>query len=902
MKLISTSNLFKYCILLILVILSFQASAQQGLINLKMDKRPLSQFFQEIQSQCKYNIIYSDEVVSDTMLVSAHFDKRPLIKALDSVLSSKQLFYQLVSDNMIVIGSLKLLKIDNESPKTLLSGEVVSSTNQPVPFATISLLEDGIQKSGAVSNETGYFEFSYEFKVGKTYALKISSLAYKTLTLKFLAPKTEHFKSFGKLQLVPEVKALKEVTVNGGGKLIEMNGGSIIFNVSKSITAQGSNALELLSRAPGVSVGSDNSISLNGKSGAAILIDGKLTYLSGTEISELLKSMPSSDIKAIEIMNSPGAKYDASGTAGIINLKTQKSLSKGFNLAFTSGLNYGVYLKNNQDIAFTFRKDRLNIFGNYNHFIGNYSYLYGGDRIQEGKFYNSFTDDVDKRKKIGSRLGADFSIDKKQTIGLLLNGNFLFGGGITDTRTEIGNASGLQVDQVLTAINDYYYQQTQRYNVNLNYKYEDSLGRILTFDADYGDFMKGSGNLQSNRYTAINNTVLSDNLYRSLNAIDIGLKAVKIDYAANLWKGKIETGIRYSSVKADNDSKFLEIRSGTESLDPSRSNHFIYTENIKSAYLNYKKDMGKWQFEGGLRVENSSSSGKLNDGQTLSGGQSNDRNYTNLFPSASVSFKPSASHSFSLSYTERIDRPAYQSLNPFIYLLDELSFWQGNPFLQPQLSYKGLLQYAYKSSTIVGLSYAYIDNFSVEVTDTANKTGIVMIPRNVGVQRHIALSLSQTLKPYTWWDINFNGTLFRLDNDIDFGKGRVYQPKQTAVRFGLQQNFKLPYSLNGEISGVFNSKRLVGANQFLGSTSQVDLGLQRNLLGQRATLRLIFSDIYKGTKGNSIQSIDGLYIRNYSYFEARQIKINFSYRFGSGNSKNPANRSSALENENGRIK
>lgn len=901
MKLKTINHLLKYCILSILLIGSFGASAQQAIISLKMEHRPLTQFFQEIQSQCKYNIIYSDEVVSDTMLVSVHFDKQPLTKVLDSVLSSKRLFYQLIADNMIVIGSLKLLKAENESPKTRLSGEVVSTTNRPVPFASISLLEDGLQKSGAVSNETGYFEFSYEFKGDKTYALKISSLAYKPLVLKFLPPKADNFKSFGQLQLLPEVKALKEVTVNGG-RLIEMDGGNIIFNVSKSITAQGSNALELLSRAPGVTVGSDNSISLNGKSGAAILIDGKLTYLSGTEISELLKSMPSSDIKAIEIMNSPGAKYDASGTAGIINLKTQKSRAQGFNLALTTGLSYGVYLKNNQDIAFTFRKDRLNIFGNYNHFIGNYSYLYGGDRIQEGKFYNSFTDDVDKRKKIGSRLGADFSLDKKQTLGLLLNGNFLFGGGITDTRTEIGQASGSQVDQVLTAINDYYAQQTQRYNLNLNYKYEDTLGRLLTVDADYGDFSKGSGNLQSNRYTAVNNTVLSDNLYRSLNAIDIGLKAIKIDYAANLWKGKIETGIRYSSVKADNDSKFLEIKAGTESLDPSRSNHFIYTESIKSAYLNYKKNVGKWQFEGGLRVENSASSGKLDDAQTLSGSQPNDRNYTNLFPAVSVSLKPGLSHSFSLSYSKRIDRPAYQSLNPFIYLLDELSYWQGNPFLQPQISHKGLLQYAYKSSTIIGLSYAYIDNFSVEVTDTANQTGIVMIPRNVGVQRHFALSLAQAFKPYAWWDINFNGTLFSIHNAIDFGKGRMYQPKQTAARFSLQQGFKLPYGLTGEINGVFNSKRLVGANQFFGATSQVDLGMQKNLFGQKATLRLIFSDIYKGTKGNSVQSIDGLYIRNYSYFEARQIKINFSYRFGSGNSKNPANRSSALENENGRIK
>lgn len=889
--------LYSCSLLLVLLLVNFSVYSQQGIVSLKLNQVPLSQFFQQLQLQSKYNIVYSDEVVMDTVKVSANFEKTALIDVLDSVLAAKGLFHKLLTENMIVIGSLKLLETENKWQKTAVSGEVVGLDNRPIPFATVSLLEDGVQKSGAIASETGTFEFFYGFKSGKNYLLRISSLSFKPSTFKLPA-----FKALGKLQLSPDAKTLNAVTINGESRLIEMDGGNIVFNVSKSITAQGSNALELLNRAPGVSVGSDNSISLNGKSGVAILIDGKLTYLSATEIAELLKSMPSSDIKSIEIMNSPSAKYDAAGTAGIINLKTQKSRSQGFDVALTSGLSYGVYFKNNQDISFSFRKDRLNVFGNYSHFIGNYSYLYGGDRIQEGRFYNSFTDDVDKRKKIGSRLGADFSLNKKQTIGFLLNGNFIFGGGITDTRTEIGGSPGMHVDQVLSAINDYYYQQTQRYNVNLNYKYEDSLGRLLTIDADYGDFSKGAGNLQSNRYTTSNDIVLSDNLYRSLNAIDINLKAIKVDYATNFLAGKMETGFRYSSVKADNDSKFLELRAGSEILDPSRSNHFIYTEEIKGAYVNYKKSLAKWQLEGGLRVEFSSSNGTLEDAHSLSGNESNKRKYTNLFPSGSVSFNPSEVNSLSLSYSKRIDRPAYQNLNPFIYLLDELSYWQGNPFLQPQLSHKILLQYAYKSSSIIGLSYAYIDNFSVEVTDTANKTAIVMVPRNVGIQKHLSLSLAQTLKVFRWWDITFNGTFFRLQNNVDFGNDRSYDLSQNALRFGLQQNFKLPYGLNGEINGVFNSKRLVGANQFLGSTSQVDLGLQKNLINKRATLRVIFSDIYKGTKGSSVQQIDGLYIRNYSYFEARQIKVNFSYRFGSGNAKNPASRTSALENENGRIK
>lgn len=891
-------------LLLILLSSPFVLFAQERKVTLNLTKQPIHSLFKQIQLQSGYNMVYSDEVISDTMLVSLIVHKLSVAKVLDSVLPSKGLFHHMLSENMIVIGSNSLKEQENVITKTLFSGTVINADELPVPFATVSLLEDELLVSGAIANEQGNYRFSHVVKTNKTYQLKISSLGYEVRTLKFNLTTTNlQHKEFGRLKLQPTARVLKEVNVTASQKIVEMDDGNIVFNVSKSISAQGMNALDLLGRAPGVTVGSDNGISLNGKAGAAILIDGKQTYLSGREIAELLKSMSSSAIRSIEIINSPSAKYDAAGTAGIINLKTLKSLVQGFNASLTTGLSYGVYLRSNQDLSLSYRKDRLTLYGNYSHFLGCYSYLYGADRVQENKFYNSFTDDIDKRKKMGSRLGADFAIDKNQTIGLLLNGNFIFGGGITDTRTEIGLAQSQQPDQVLTAINDYYHQQTQRYNVNLNYKYEDTLGRIINIDADYGDFTKRAGNLQSNKYTAIDNTLLSDNLYRSLNGIDIGLRAVKMDYTTNLWKGKLETGVKYSSVAAANDSKFLEIQPDTEVLDPSRSNKFAYREEISSAYVNYKKDLGKWQLQSGLRVENSNSVGKLDQISPIAGKeQSITRNYTNFFPFFAVNVKPSTLHNFSISYSRRIDRPAYQNLNPFIYLLDELSYWQGNPFLKPQLSHRALLQYVYKSATIVGLSYTHTDNFSVEVTDTVDQTRIVMVPRNLGIQQHLALTLTQTLTPYKWWNITFNATFFGLYNKIDFGSDRKLDLKQVAGRVSLQQTFKLPYGLTGEVMSFYNSKRLVGANQFANPTSQIDLGLQRNLMDNKATLRLVVSDIYKGSKASSIQQITGLSIHNYSYFETRQVKLNFSYRFASGNSKGPRSRSSALENENGRIK
>lgn len=876
-------------------------SAQDRKFTLQKENIPLQSLFKEIQSQCGYTFVYSDEIVSDTMKVTVNVNRLPVSDVLKTILPSKKLFYQLLSERMIVIGS-EPTKEDGVS-KSHLTGEIIGFDGEIVSFATITLLENDTQVNGAIANEKGVFQFYHPLKPNTAYTLKVSSMGYETAQTKFEQPLGQSQKAFGKLQLKHKARVLKEVNVSGAQKVIEMDGSNIIFNVARSLTAQGTNALELLGRAPGVTVGTDNNISLNGKGGAAILIDGKQTYLSNREVAELLKSMSASEIKAIEIISSPSAKYDAAGTAGVINVKTLKSTVQGFSAALTSGLSYGVYLRNNQDVALNYRKNRLNVFGNYSHFIGYYSYLYGGDRIQAGKFYNSFTDDIDKRNKMGSRLGADFAIDKKNTIGILLNGNFIFGGGITDTRTDIGISQNNQIDQTLTAINDYYQQKTQRYNVNLNYKYEDTLGRIINFDADYGDFTKRAGNLQTNKYTASNGTVLSDNLYRSLNAIDIGLRAIKADYTTKFWKGKLETGLKFSSISADNDSKFLEVLPTGEFRDPYRSNRFVYREEIANAYVNYQKPIGKWQLQAGLRVENTVSKGELDEISIVAGNMKmTERNYTNWFPFFSATVKPSVNHNYSLSYSRRIDRPAYQNLNPFIYLLDELSFWQGNPFLAPQLSHRLLLQYVYKSATIIGLSYTYTDKFSVEVTDKVDDSKIVMTPRNLGVQQHLALTLTQTLSPTKWWNVTFNGVLFGLNNDIDFGGGRELDLQQFAGRVNLQQSFKLPYRFNAEIVGIYNSRKLAGANQFHRATGQIDLGLQRNLMNDKATIRLIFADVYKGIQGNSVQQVGDLYIRNFSYFETRQVRLNFSYRFSSGNSKGPRNRSSALENEQGRIK
>lgn len=684
---------------------------------------------------------------------------------------------------------------------------------------------------------------------------------------------------------------MQEVVVQSQQPVVEIGSdpNTLVYNVSRSADAAGQTALETLKKAPGVSVDNNSIIRLNGRSGVTIMLDGKLTYLSGRELVDLLQSMPSSSIRSIEIINSPGAKYDAAGAAGIINIRTLKNQAAGLNGSIGSGFSYGITLRQNTDISLNYRRNKLNYFFYYNHFLGRYTYDYGSDRLQNDRYYSSATYDEDKRKRVNTRVGMDYTINDKHSIGWMASANFIPGGGLTDTRTMISLPGMTATDQILDAYNDYYLQHTQRYNANISYQYEDKAGRKLNVDADMGYFNKANKNLQSNRYLDANEVLQKEIRYRTLNEIDIRLKAIKIDYASNLWKGKIETGVKLAEVKSVNDGQFYHIKS-TDSLDERRSNYFSFKESISSAYINYRNTWKKWSWQAGLRMEHTS-----NRSDTTG------RNYTNFFPAISVGYKPRDKHNFSLAYSRRIDRPAYPDLNPFVYMLDELSYWQGNPYLQPQLTDRLSLQYVYRSSTVIGINYAQTSNYSTRMNDSINGNQLIMIPRNVGDQQSWSLTLTQNLSVRKWWEMTLNASALRLHNDIAYSKAVNYELTQWAGRGHLVQRFRINATFSAEVTALYNSRRLTAANEINRATSQVDIALQKTF-GTHATVRLAFNDIYKGSRLRSRQDMDQFYIHSYSYFETRQVRLNFTWKLIDKNSKAPRVRSSALEAENGRVR
>lgn len=763
-----------------------------------------------------------------------------------------------------------------------LSGTVRDSVSF-LTGATVSLYSD---QPTVLTDSTGRFNFSLKEK--KTYRLTITHAGYQSYEQVIVLNSDT---DLGIISLRSSTTTMQAVVVTAQKPVIEIGSdpNTLVYHVAASPDAAGQSALETLKKAPGVSIINNTTISLNGRSGVTIMLDGKLSYLSGKELIDLLQAMPSSSIKSIEIINSPGAKYDAAGTAGIINIRTNKIQTSGLNGSIGSGFSYGITLRQNTDINLNYRKNKLSTFFSYSHFVGRYTYDYGTDRLQNNRSYFSSTYDEDKRQRFNSRLGMDYAINQKHTVGWMASANFITGGGLTDTRTVISLPGSVVTDQLLDAINDYYFQHTRRYNGNVNYQYEDKAGRRLNFDADIGYFNKANKNLQWNQYLDATEVLQSDTRYRTLNEIDIRLKAAKVDYTSNLWNGKIEAGMKIAGVKSVNDGQFYHVKN-TDSLDNRRSDYFSFNETVTSAYISYKNNWEKWSWQAGIRMENTD-----NRSDTIK------RNYTNFFPALSIGYKPRDVHNFSLAYSRRIDRPAYPDLNPFVYLLDELSYWQGNPYLQPQLTDRYSLQYVYRSSTVIGINYANTTHYYARITDSINGNQLVMIPRNVGSQRSLGFTLTQIIKIRKWWDATLNASALRLRNDITYTKMVNFAVKQWAGRMNLVQRFKISSTFGAELTAIYNSRRLNAANEVHRHTSQVDIALQKTF-GEHAIVRLAFNDIYKGTRSRSVQDMDQFYIRSYGYYETRQIRLNFTWKLIDKNSKAPRVRSSALEAENGRVR
>ena len=784
----------------------------------------------------------------------------------------------------------------------LVSGVAKDETGSPINGTTISLhrASDSAVVKLAVSKENGAYSFS-GIKEGN-YRVSASHIGYKTSF-------SEIFTFSGSDVNAPELKLSKQtgslgnVTVVASKPIVEVKADKTILNVEGTINAVGSNALELLRKSPGVMLDKDENISLAGKNGVQVYIDNRPSPLTGADLATYLKTLQSSQIEAIELITNPSAKYDAAGNAGIINIRLKKNKSFGANGSVNAGWNIGTYAKYNAGASLNYRNKKVNIFSNY-------SFNYGPNQNSMTIYrtvLDSLFDQHGNFRMVGNahnfKVGTDYFIDKKSTLGIIVNGTIANPSVTNYSRTAISNTTTNTVDRILVADNRSEMKRNNS-NVNLNYSYNDPKGTSLTVNADQGYYNLGNDQFQPNYYYDPTGQInLSSTIYRMLSPAEINIHSIKADYETPFKKGKLGIGGKSAWVETDNNFQRFNIDGANQELDKDRSNDFIYKENINAGYVNYNRQYKKFMIQAGLRVENTTSEGRSNglkyDGSGYVPSVSTfKRTYTNLFPSAAITFNKNPMKQWSFSYSRRIDRPAYQDLNPFEFKLDEYTFQKGNINLRPQYTNSFGVTHTYKYKLNVTLNYSHVKDMFTQLIDTAEKSKAFISKKNLATQDITSLTISYPFqyKSYSLFtNISSNYSIY----NADFGNGRKVDLDAFGFNFFAQNSLKFGKKKNwtGEISGFYNAPTIYQGSFKGKAFYSVDAGLQKQVLNGKATIKASVSDVFRTMRFRATSDFAGQATRVAARWESRQFKLNFNLRFGNNGVKPARQRSGGAEDE-----
>ncbi len=777
-----------------------------------------------------------------------------------------------------------------------ITGVITNQSKQFLSGATITLyrqIDSQIIKT-SITNAAGHFTLMVS--VQKGCYIVISSVGYRNYRSPSFQASSDT--SVGTIELAIQTKELSEVNVIAQRQMVEVLADKTIFNVKNTLNATGLSAFDVLRKAPGVIIDNQNTIIVEGKAGVKIYIDGKISLLAGEDLTNYLKTLQSADIEAIEIITQPSSKYDAAGSAGIINLRLNKNKNYGTNGSIATGFAQGRYAKYNSSLSLNNRSAKSNVFANYSNTFGkNYGYL-NLDRFQNGFEYDQHSHNVSDNYSHNVRTGFDYYTGKTSTVGILLSGNFSGYNNNNTSRTPIKNIINNSTQQVLNAYN---YSQSDNRNLaaNFNYRYANKTGHEFTADADYGYYNSARDSRQPNYYyNADESVIISKSDYHMITPVQVRLFSIKTDYNQNIGKVKVSAGLKSSSVKTENVLNFYDVNGATETSNTGRSNSFDYTENINAAYINVNRAWKKFNVQAGLRLEQTNSKGQListlqNDNNIVK------RTYTDLFPSGGLTYQINTKNSLGLTYSRRIERPDYRSLNPFEYNLDELSFSKGNPFLKPQYTNAIQFSHTYNYTLNTTLSYSYITNFFAQITDTLGNNRNFISPQNIANQRVINLGISYPFRVAKWWSVYSSVNAYRSIYDATNPK---FEPiNQNTISFYGQNSFDLPRSYRLEVSGWYSSPSIWAGTYHTQSLGSVDVAMQKSFLLNNLSLRIAVSDLFHSSNWKGTTQYGQLFIKGSGGYESTQVRLSLNYKFGRKTVKAADNHKSGAEDEKSRI-
>lgn len=773
---------------------------------------------------------------------------------------------------------LLILLSDSVSSQNIV-GNILDSLHNPVPFATVAILnsEDSAVVKGLIANETGVFSTAPLPK--GVYILKITAVGLNTYYSGKLKIDTSSLK-LPDIFLNNRGAYLHEVSVSAMKPAIEFKNGNIIVNIENSPLAKGNTVYDLLAKLPGVSL-DNNEIRLNGKTGTVIMIDGRIQRLSNVQLLNMLKSMNAENVEKIELLKNPPVKYEASGSAGIIHIRTKKTKLRGFSGSTYTSASQGFYARSVSGMALNYRSQKIALFSGLD-----YNYGYYGTRERFDKKFTSdtsFTEFItvsrikDLDKSLTYKIGADWFVNPKNIIGFKVDGG---PGSYTSDNHGTNTISG-DNHQGFHHLNATVYTPdnwtVSNYNLNAEHRF-DTLGTVLNFTSDYTQLKETYVSSIDNVFLdAQEGQVLPSINYRSNNAGATDILASRLDFSKSFNENaSFEAGIKISFINTSNNYLFERNNhsSGRYETDTSLTNNYSYSEQTYAVYYNYIRSFRKLTMQLGIRAENTNLTGR----NTIKNFELK-RHYYNLFPNISMEYALSEKHHLQLNANRRIDRPDYNDLNPFRQYRDQYSYYEGNPFLLPNYSNTIEFSHSYMQLVTNTFTYSRIDQVILNYTKQIDSTKLTIeTVKNMKLNNYYAYSffLQHSIKP--WWDISANSVFSYIEFRGDIS-GMPFRTASFYYAPTLTNTFSLPKKTKLEIIAFYNSSKNVGLVQ-IKPRWMLSLAIKKSFFKETLDCSIGINDIfYSGYYRTGVNFEN----QNWNFRvtqDSRRLIVSINYNFG----------------------
>lgn len=777
-----------------------------------------------------------------------------------------------------------------------VKGSVLNSEGAGIAFASLAINSstDSVLVKTAVTDVNG--GFSIPGISPGSYYLSASFVGYDRFDGPVFQIQNGDM-DLGNITLKSGNVQLEAVDIVASKAVVEVRADKTVFNVQNVGSTAGLSGFDILRKSPGVIIDNNDNVIVEGKSGIQFWIDGKPSVLSGDDLINYLRSLQASDIESIEVITQPSSKYDAAGSAGIINIVLKKNKNYGTNGSVSAGAAYGRYWKYNQSLSLNNRTRKTNLYLNFSSNQNKTFNTLNFRRTLLETSFNQASETVPDNNSYNIKTGFDYFLSPKSTIGIIVNGNLSDGLETTKSNMLISEIESGDIDAILKASSTDDYDNQNVY-LNANYRFKDTLDHVFSVDLDWGNYTSDRINNQPNEYfDGEGDTLLFRTNYRMITPLEIEIKSAKADYEQNLVGGKLALGLKFVEIKTDNAFDFFEEQDGELVYLPLSSNTFDYTERVSAAYFNFSDQKEKWSYQFGLRAEKTYSLGVLTSIQ-MTANDRVERDYVNLFPSGGFTYNYHPKNQFAVNYSRRINRPDYQSLNPFEYRLNELGFRKGNPFLQPSYTHNVKISNTHKYTLNTSISYSYVQDFTAQVVDTLDSQVSFLQQRNVADERVISANVSYPFQVNKWWSVFMNAS-------YNFTQYIALDDKFNALEQGTfnifgQNTFSLPNDYKFELSGWYNSPSIWGGTFRTGAIGSVDLAISKKFFNDKLTASVSGSDIFLTSPWTGVGNFGALGLNANGRWESRQVRFNFLYSFGNQNVK-VRKRKSGTEDEIERI-